>query len=73
MGFAMVAYPTSPIFRVARTIENALAILKAKIDAFILDRQSANEPNNSAIQTQNLIAVPANHVLSSVAMNGPFG
>jgi hypothetical protein len=25
MGFAMVAYPTSLIFRVARTIENALA------------------------------------------------
>jgi 2-methylisocitrate lyase-like PEP mutase family enzyme len=29
MGFAMVAYPTSLIFRVARTIENALAGLKA--------------------------------------------
>jgi 2-methylisocitrate lyase-like PEP mutase family enzyme len=29
MGFAMVAYPTSLIYRVARTIENALADLKA--------------------------------------------
>jgi 2-methylisocitrate lyase-like PEP mutase family enzyme len=29
MGFAMVAYPTSLIFRVARAIENALADLKA--------------------------------------------
>jgi 2-methylisocitrate lyase-like PEP mutase family enzyme len=29
MGFAMVAYPTSLIFRVARTIEKALANLKA--------------------------------------------
>ncbi len=29
LGFAMVAYPTSLIFRVARTIENALADLKA--------------------------------------------
>ena len=29
MGFAMVAYPTSLIFQVARTIENALALLKA--------------------------------------------
>jgi 2-methylisocitrate lyase-like PEP mutase family enzyme len=29
LGFAMVAYPTTLIFRVARTIENALADLKA--------------------------------------------
>ena len=29
LGFAMVAYPTSLIFRVARTIEKALADLKA--------------------------------------------
>ena len=29
LGFAMVAYPTSLIFRVARTIEQALADLKA--------------------------------------------
>ncbi len=29
MGFAMVAYPTSVIFRVARTIEKALADIKA--------------------------------------------
>src|SRR5262249_9089512 len=29
LGFAMVAYPTSLIFRVARAIENALADLKA--------------------------------------------
>jgi 2-methylisocitrate lyase-like PEP mutase family enzyme len=29
LGFAMVAYPTSLIFRVARTIERALADLKA--------------------------------------------
>ena len=29
LGFAMVAYPTSLIYRVARTIENALADLKA--------------------------------------------
>ena len=29
MGFAMAAYPTTLIFRVARTIENALADLKA--------------------------------------------
>jgi 2,3-dimethylmalate lyase len=29
MGFAMAAYPTSVIFRVARTIENALADIKA--------------------------------------------
>ena len=29
MGFAMVAYPTTLIFRVARTIERALADLKA--------------------------------------------
>jgi 2-methylisocitrate lyase-like PEP mutase family enzyme len=29
MGFAMVAYPTSLIFRVARTIERALADLRA--------------------------------------------
>ena len=29
MGFAMVAYPTSLIFRVARTIENALADMQA--------------------------------------------
>jgi 2-methylisocitrate lyase-like PEP mutase family enzyme len=29
MGFAMVAYPTSLIFRVTRTIEKALAELKA--------------------------------------------
>ena len=28
MGFAMIAYPTTLIFRVARTIENALADLK---------------------------------------------
>jgi 2-methylisocitrate lyase-like PEP mutase family enzyme len=29
LGFAMVAYPTSLIFRVARAIESALADLKA--------------------------------------------
>jgi 2-methylisocitrate lyase-like PEP mutase family enzyme len=29
MGFAIVAYPTSVIFRVARTIERALADIKA--------------------------------------------
>ena len=29
MGFAMAAYPTSVIFRVARTIEKALADIKA--------------------------------------------
>ena len=29
LGFAMVAYPTSLIFRVARTIERALADIKA--------------------------------------------
>jgi len=29
LGFAMVAYPTSLIFRVARAVENALADLKA--------------------------------------------
>src|SRR5262249_45340045 len=29
LGFAMVAYPTSLIFRLARAIENALADLKA--------------------------------------------
>jgi 2-methylisocitrate lyase-like PEP mutase family enzyme len=29
MGFAMVAYPTSVIFRVARTIEKALSDIKA--------------------------------------------
>jgi 2-methylisocitrate lyase-like PEP mutase family enzyme len=29
MGFAMAAYPTTLIFRVARTIERALADIKA--------------------------------------------
>ena len=29
LGYSMIAYPTTLIFRVARTIENALADLKA--------------------------------------------
>jgi 2-methylisocitrate lyase-like PEP mutase family enzyme len=37
LGFAMVAYPTSLIFRVARAIENALADLKAGRPAGIND------------------------------------
>jgi 2,3-dimethylmalate lyase len=38
MGFSIVAYPTTLIFRVARTIERALADLKAERTTFAGDR-----------------------------------